>query len=298
MTNRSIVFMLPDETNPYTKLVVSDAIAAARRLSFSIEPRYCGIDAMRQIHDLYQCINREKDERPCALCVMPARNGALARIARDALHAGIAWVLLNRRASMLQEFDVGHAVAPMFAVGIDDTEIGRLQGKQFRRLLPEGGVVISVEGSIDSQTACDRTEGTRQSLAGTRIELLTRINGGWTENGAAAAFRDWMQMAAPTKHVDIVGCQNDAMAQGVIRAVSNLIGVPQLERTLVTGCDGLPECGMRLVRDGKMKATIVVPSTGGPAVEALARAFDGEMPRGGEVVLPVRSWPELESLAP
>jgi ABC-type sugar transport system substrate-binding protein len=60
----------------------------------------------------------------------------------------------------------------------------------------------------------------------------------------------------------------------------------------VFGCDGLAEEGQRYVKEGRFAATVLVPSTSGPAIDALAGAFArGTMPPP-ELVLPCEPFPE------
>jgi ABC-type sugar transport system substrate-binding protein len=95
----------------------------------------------------------------------------------------------------------------------------------------------------------------------------------------------------------LVVCQNDAMAVGARRAMRSLH--PDWADVPLTGCDGLPTGGKKLVTERVLVATIVKPTTAGPAVEMVVRALGGEgAPRG--VILKPTSWPseeELRSLA-
>ena len=66
----------------------------------------------------------------------------------------------------------------------------------------------------------------------------------------------------------------------------------------ITGCDGSLTFGQRLVREGRLKATVINPPASGVAIEWIARARkNGEIPPV-RVLLPVTSFPALPSLKP
>jgi ABC-type sugar transport system substrate-binding protein len=92
----------------------------------------------------------------------------------------------------------------------------------------------------------------------------------------------------------VVVSQNDAMAVGVRRAIR--AHRPDWGEVPLAGCDGLPDGGQRLVRAGELAATIVTPTTAGPAVALVARALAGQ-PVAAEVRLAAQSFPVEEELA-
>ena len=60
----------------------------------------------------------------------------LERVARAATAAGVGWILINRRVSYLEALRREFPRQALGAVGTDQTEVGRIQGRQFRALLP------------------------------------------------------------------------------------------------------------------------------------------------------------------
>jgi ABC-type sugar transport system substrate-binding protein len=89
------------------------------------------------------------------------------------------------------------------------------------------------------------------------------------------------------------------MALGVrqaLRDAASRRGEPDLAALPITGCDGSPGLGQRLVREKRLAATISVPSASGPALEWLARMRDGGERPPAEVILPVSSFPEVAKL--
>ena len=66
----------------------------------------------------------------------------------------------------------------------------------------------------------------------------------------------------------------------------------------ITGCDGLPEGGQRLVREGGLAATVITPSNAGPAVDLIAEGLRTQRPIPAEVTLKPASFPDLGALGP
>jgi ABC-type sugar transport system substrate-binding protein len=79
-------------------------------------------------------------------------------------------------------------------------------------------------------------------------------------------------------------------ARAAIRALRN-----DWSKVPFTGCDGLPEGGRRMVTAGELAATVIKPTTTGPAVEQIARTLKGQA-APSEVVLHAASHPPLEEL--
>ena len=107
--------------------------------------------------------------------------------------------------------------------------------------------------------------------------------GEWERHHAAHTMREWLRMSGTRFPFDLVSCQNDDLALGVIEeleAARRQPGQAELARVQVTGCDGAPDVGQALVRKGRLAATVVLPRTAGPAVELMGRLLlRGERPR-------------------
>jgi ABC-type sugar transport system substrate-binding protein len=178
---------------------------------------------------------------------------------------------------------------------VDEQEIGRIQARQFQALLPKGGGVLFIQGPPNSDTAVSRFEGLKEGLKGSRVELKTVLNGDWSAGSAEAAVTSWLRLKSSASiEIHLIGSQNDSMAMGARKAL--------LERQVgwagirFTGCDGLRDGGQRMVDVRQLAATIVKPTTAGPAVELFARTLQGQ-PVARDLVLQPRSYPALEDLA-
>lgn len=202
------------------------------------------------------------------------------------------------------DLDVIRTEAPhsvIVTVCPDEVETGRIQGRQFRRLLPDGGRVLYVQGRTRSTTARQRTAGVLEAVQGSGIDLVT-IEAGWTPEDGREAVGGWLRVGLrANRRVDLIGCQTDGLAQGArqaMAAVAGELGRPEIERIPVTGCDGTPQLGQAMVSRGELVATVVLPRTAGTAVELLARLFANDPPPPPVVLAKPRSFPPEPQLRP
>ncbi len=295
MSARKVVVSLLSEQQEFQLMQAADARAAAARVGLGIEVVFADNNAVLQIHQLFKHVHAAEAERPAAIVVETVTGDGLERVARNAVAAGIGWVLMNRGGHYLQALRQAHAELPIGLVTVDNLEAGRIQGRQLRALLPRGGPVLCVQGPADTPAASERLAGLQQTIAGTGIELKV-LNGDWTAAGAEKAVTSWLRLKTSEGfRPAVVASQNDAMAVGARRALQ--AQRPDWNDVLYTGCDGLPEGGQKLVRAGALAATIVTPPPAGPAVDLVARVLAGE-PIAGEVKLPPRSYPPEGELGP
>jgi len=82
-----------------------------------------------------------------------------------------------------------------------------------------------------------------------------------------------------------------------LAAVAQTLQRPQVADIPVAGCDGHPQVGRKFVDEGRLAATIVVPSTGAPAMEQLLKAVATRQMPPAELILHCTSYPEEAVLA-
>jgi simple sugar transport system substrate-binding protein len=182
------------------------------------------------------------------------------------------------------------------AVNGDQLAMGRIQGRQFRALLPRGGQVLYIQGPPDTTAAQERLQGAQEAIAGSAIQFRM-LAGDWSEAGAEKVVTNALRLkSAETLKPDLVGAQNDAMAMGARKAL--LASRPDWARVPFTGCDGLPEGGQRLVNMKQLAATIVTPSNAGPAIDLVARWLKSKVQPPAQVVLTPASYPPEADLKP
>jgi ABC-type sugar transport system substrate-binding protein len=275
-------------------LQAADFRAAAERCRFEVEILDAGDNPVVQIQQLFRVIHAPVEERPLALIVQTRVPDGLERVARNAIGAGIGWVLLNRTAGYLEALRSEHPGLIITSVTSDHEEIGRIQARQFRALLPRESLVLYVQGPPDTAAAQVRLKGMAGEIEGAGIAVKV-VAAEWTEASAERAVTAWLQLKTSKPfRPDLVGCQNDAMALGAGKALR--AHRPEWEQVLFTGCDGLPDGGQRLVRAGELAATIVLDSCAGPAVDLLDASLKSGEPPPSSLVIPPRSFPPVEEL--
>jgi ABC-type sugar transport system substrate-binding protein len=296
MKKLRFVINLMTKENDFQLAQAAAAQKAARRLDVSVEIVYAESDPITQSTQLLKIIQADHATHPAAILFQPVSSTALPQVARAAAAAGIGWVVLNRDADYLSELR-GASRAPMFSIGTDHREVGRIQSHQIAALLPEGGSVLYIQGPTGSAAAAERTAG-MQAVKSKNVHL-TMLRGQWTATSAQRSVSSWLQLVASQRaEVDLVVAQNDAMALGVRKAFEKLSDTER-EKWLnlpYTGCDGLPETGQQWVRTGLLAATIIVPPNTDQALDLLVRALrDGIRPP--EIVRTTpSSFPPLETL--
>lgn len=293
MAPRVVVGLISDQQE-FQLIQAADARESAARSGLAVDVMFADKNAVLQIHQLFAEIHKPEGERPVAIVVETVTGEGLERVARNAVRAGVGWVLISGNGDYLEPLRRERPDLPIANVTVDQVEAGRIQGRQLRTLLPRGGSVLYVQGPVDTSAAAGRLRGVEETIRGADIELKL-IAADWTEAGAEKALTTWLRLKTNEGFLPAaIAAQNDSMAVGLRRAVAtsrrDWSSLPFL------GCDGLPEGGQRLVARGDLAATIVTPSPTGPAVTLVARAMAGERPPA-EVRLAPRSHPPEENLA-
>jgi len=288
-----VIVGLLNEAQEFQQLQARDARESAARLGLEIEVVFSEGHAVVQIQQLFEHIHASAEKRPAAIVVEPAITEGLERVARNAVKAGIGWILVNVRSSYLESLRAAHPDIPIGMVGTDQCEVGRIQGRQCRSLLGAKGHVLCVQGPTQSTVSRERLEGLQQSL-GSGFELRS-VSGDWTETSGEKAVASWLRLKSTEAfRPDIVVSQNDSMAAGARRAIGSLrsewAGVPFL------GCDGLPDGGQNLVAQGRLVATVTTPSNTGKALSLVERWLNARQMPPAEVLLTPVSFPAEDQI--
>jgi simple sugar transport system substrate-binding protein len=263
-----VVVALLNAEQEFQRLQAEDARQNGARLGLDVGVVFADGHAVVQIQQLFKPIHAPEGERPVAIVVESTTAEGLERVARNAVKAGIGWILVNASGTYVDELRRDHPSLPIALLGADQVEVGRIQGRQCRALLPGGGNVLAVQGPVDSSVTQHRLAGLKEALGGGFD--VRGLNGDWTEASGAKAVAGWLRLkTAEAFRPDVVVGQNDSMAAGARKALRDHHrewgALPFL------GVDGLPEGGLRMVSEGALAATVVCPSNTGPALEIVAR---------------------------
>lgn len=299
MKRLRFVVSLITQDNDYQVEQAAAAEEAARRLGVDLRIVYADSDAIQQSQQILEFVQSDPAAHPDGIVLEPAGGTALPQVARAAAAAGIAWGVMNREVGYVKELRQKYST-PVFSIASDHLEIGRIQGRQLKALLPEGGSVLYIQGPAETDASKLRSAGIYETKSpGIQIKA---IKGNWTEASAFKAIMSWLRLSTSQQsHIDAIAAQNDAMAVGARKAFQQFSAEGEgRDRWLAVpflGVDGVPKTGQAWVRSGTLKATVIVPPLSGRALELLAHALrDGAHTPELTLVAP-QSYPELESLA-
>ena len=295
-----IALALVDGSNQFQLLLRKDAETAAAKAGLEVETLFTGESLAEHLGALRRLII-DPERRPKALLVMAVRDHGLDKVVREAAAAGVHFVFLNAVEDDLDAIRREFPAVSISTVCPDEVETGRVQGRQMRALVTAGRRVLYIQGSPRSLTSRQRTAGMQEATAGAPFEVVL-AGGDWSPAFAGRTVREWLRFAVTgRKPFDLVVCQNDHMAGGALEALaaaateSGLRGVAQIP---VAGCDGVPDIGQKMVREGRLVATAVLPRVAGPAVEEVAALLArGERP-APVITHAATSFPPIGELRP
>jgi len=292
---RFVVSLIVSE-NAYQQQQATAAREMAQRLGADIEIIYAGNDAVVQSQQILEIL-QTPSRRPDGIICHPVGT-SLAQVAKLAASVGAGWAVLNREADYIPELRAS-ATAPMFSITVDQYEIGRIQGRQFRALLPDGGLGLYITGPGANPAFKMRSEG-MESTKPANIQLRG-MTGKLTERSGYDVILQWLSLSTSrTSPIQLVAAQNDNMVMGARKAFLEKATAETRDRwsnLIYTGCDGCPGAGEKWVRDGSMNASVVLPPSAGLAMEMLANALRASEQPPERTLLAPRGLPELEVLA-
>jgi ribose transport system substrate-binding protein len=270
-----VVISLMTRENDYQLEQAASAQESATSLGIDAQIIFADNDSITQGTQLLKIIQGEASTRPDAIVCEPVGGPCLPQVARAAVQAGIPWVLLNRDADYIAELRRSTPRLPIFSIGSDQKEVGRIQGQQLTALVRNGGGVLQIQGPSENSTAKDRTLGMQAALP-PHIPVTT-LRGQWTEESAQRSIESWLRLNTSQKiSIGAIAGQNDAMAMGARKAFSALDNNTDRDRWLrlpYVGCDGVTKTGQSWVRTGLLTATVIIPATAGRALSILHQAL-------------------------
>jgi ABC-type sugar transport system substrate-binding protein len=294
---RAEVFLVTQE-NDYQLAQASDVEDAARRLGVQINISFAHSDSVEQSQQVLRCIQSKPEDRPDAIILAAVGKISLPQVAHAAADEGIGWAVLNQ-AEYIGQLRT-NAKAPTFCVVPDNLEVGRIEGRQIGALLPNGGTVLYIQGPGENVHSSLRNVGMYETKPPS-LQVRGMRASEWTEASAFRSVTNWLQLSTSQKaHIDLVAAQNDVMAVGAKRAFEEFSETDAPSRWTdlpFLGVDGVPKTGQAWVRSGLLTATVIQPPTAGRALEMMIQALRTGVPPQELTLMPVHSFPEVESLA-
>jgi ribose transport system substrate-binding protein len=296
MKKLKFLVSLTNDDNDYQQEQGLAAEKAGRRLGVDVTIIHANNDAVAQSQQLLHYI-QETSARPDAIMFEPAGGTAFPQVARAAATAGIGWVVLNHEVDYILELRRSFKV-PVFSISSDHEEVGKIQGRQFAALLPQGGSVLYIEGPSNSAAAKERTLGMNKTKPA-NIQVKT-MRANWTEESAYRTVSSWLRLrTSQESRIDLVGAQDDSMAIGARKAFGEIAETERARwmKIPVTGCDGMPRTGQAWVRNGTLAATIFIRPNTDLAIEMLVEAMNKGTALPEHKVTEPESVPTLADLA-
>jgi ribose transport system substrate-binding protein len=296
MKKLKFLVSLTNDDNDYQQEQGLAAEKAGRRLGVDITIIHANNDAVAQSQQLLHYV-QDKSARPDAIMFEPAGGTAFPQVARAAAAAGIGWIVLNHEVDYILELRRTFKV-PVFSISSDHEEVGKIQGRQFAALLPQGGSVLYIEGPSNSAAAKERTIGMNKTKPA-NIQVKT-MRANWTEESAYRTVSSWLRLrTSQESRIDLVGAQDDSMAIGARKAFGEIAESERARwmKIPVTGCDGMPRTGQAWVRNGTLAATIFIRPNTDLAIEMLVEAMTKGNPLPDHKLTEPESVPTLADLA-
>jgi ABC-type sugar transport system substrate-binding protein len=289
------LFVISSNTG-YQRLLAEEGRRAARLAGLELEVFSADDTAAQQSAQVVKFLHAHADDE-LAVVMMPVSDigheKPLESLARRVLARKAAWILLNRDLEAhVDQLRAEFVDARIALFTIDNRQIGWLQGQQVRARAQAGGTVVYVVGGISTSAARDRRAGFVDALAAgvpcSEIEAM------WSAESADKAITRWLALSGTSADIRLLACQNDPMALGARTALHRAArerGRPEWLRVPVLGIDGLPDEGRRLVDEGTLTATVIVPPSSGRAIDSLAASWRSGAALPSKLVLESTPYP-------
>lgn len=292
----TIGLFLRSADNDYQQRLKELAVKEAKKQGFELMIESSQNDPGRQVELIRAAAKSAAAKNLVGILVATVRDEGLPEALSEAAEAGVDCALLNE-GSFIDEIHAKYPDRAVFAVTSDQTEIGRIHGRQVRTLVGDQGRVLTVTGPMTTIMAQQRLAGLKEVL-GSGFEVI-EINADWTSERARMGVEKWAEGLAPGAPLpDMFVAQNDEMALGIRQALRDAASRKDLPlaTTNLTGCDGSQTFGQRLVKEGRIRATVIMPPSSGAAIEWIARARNKAERPPARVGQPVTSFPALAAL--
>jgi ribose transport system substrate-binding protein len=208
-----------------------------------------------------------------ALVILPTDPDQLVNAIKEVKAKGTFVTIVDRAPSVMDS-----SVRDLYVAG-NNPALGQVAGEYIKNTTPDAQVVV-IRGlpiPIDQQ----RQDGFDKGIEGSNVKVLERQYGNWSRDDAFKVMQDYL-----TKYpkIDVVWCQDDDMAVGVLQAIE------QAKRTdiqyVVAGA-GSKDMIKRVMDGDKMIPVDVLypPAMVGTAMELTAAAVFNQVPVHGTYTL-------------
>ncbi|NLN76530.1 MAG: substrate-binding domain-containing protein [Armatimonadetes bacterium] len=206
------------------------------------------------------------DQRVDLIIISPKEALPLTKPVADAMDAGIAVIVLDRRIE-------GNKYTCF--IGGDNELIGEEAGRYMVELLDGKGNIVELKGLMTSTPAVERHNGFMKGIEGSQIKIIYSVDCHWLEPDARREMASALTRFPGAGDIDAVYAHNDPSAHGGYTA-AKLEGKGRENAIKFVGIDALPHEGVAYVRDGILTATFQYPTGGSEAIETALKILNGE----------------------
>ena len=206
------------------------------------------------------------DQRVDLIIISPKEALPLTKPVADAMDAGIAVIVLDRRIE-------GNKYTCF--IGGDNELIGEEAGRYMVELLGGKGNIVELKGLMTSTPAVERHNGFMKGIEGSQIKIIYSVDCHWLEPDARREMASALTRFPGAGDIDAVYAHNDPSAHGGYTA-AKLEGKGRENAIKFVGIDALLHEGVAYVRDGILTATFQYPTGGSEAIETALKILNGE----------------------
>jgi ABC-type sugar transport system substrate-binding protein len=106
-------------------------------MGVEVELVFAEYSRANQVQQVSRHIEAPANRRPDALVVAPGTVDGNEGLAKEALRAGIGWVVLHSSPFYLEYLSEEYPKLPIACVVNDEARVGGIQAEQFRAILPQ-----------------------------------------------------------------------------------------------------------------------------------------------------------------
>jgi ribose transport system substrate-binding protein len=197
------------------------------------------------------------------IIISPKEARPLTKPVAEAMAAGIPVIVLDRKVE-------GDDYTCF--IGGDNVKIGMEAGKFMNKLLGGKGQIVELKGLMTSTPGQERHNGFMEGIKGSQIKIIFDADCQWLEPNAQ---REMKSALSRFPKIDAVFGHNDPSAHGAYMAAKQE-GLGREKTIKFIGIDGLPNEGVRYVKDGILTATFQYPTGGAEAIDNALKILNGE----------------------
>jgi ribose transport system substrate-binding protein len=208
-----------------------------------------------------------------ALVILPTDPDQLVNAIKEVKAKGTFVTIVDRAPSVMDD-----SVRDLYVAG-NNPALGQTAGEYIKANTPDAQVVV-IRGMpipIDQQ----RQDGFDKGIEGSNIKVIDRQFGNWNRDDAFKVMQDYL-----TKYpkIDVVWCQDDDMAVGVLQAIEQ---AGRTDIQYVIAGAGSKDMVKRVMDGDKMIPVDVLypPAMVGTAMELTAAAIFNQVPVHGTYTL-------------